>query len=106
MNGTSAQELLHKVTGTYPSIKTKTVTFDASEKSLFAGVSVTPVITLVHRQTDVQATATATDTGTGPAASTSNAAGRVAPRASVWDGFRAVLSLSVAARLGATIIFA
>lgn len=73
-------------------------------------------MTLIHRESDVQATgsntarATATATtesaATGTAASTSNAAARLAPRASSWSGFGAVLSVSLAAAaLGAAIIF-
>lgn len=104
VNGTPSREFLQTVTGTYPITKTKTVTFDASETSSMVGVSVMPIITLVHRQSDLQAAATATATG---AASTPNAAGRVVLRASVWDGVGAVLGLSVAAMgLGAGIIFA
>lgn len=76
-------------------------------------------VTLIHQESDVvatgktgtaAATGVATGTGqttgpTGTAASTSNAAVRLAPRVSSWDGFSAVLSVSLAAAaLGEAII--
>lgn len=101
VNGTATLELQQTVTGTYPITKTKTVTFDASETSSLVGVSVIPVITLVHRQSDLQASAT------GTAASTSNAAGRASAPSGAWDGFGAVLGLTVVAMgLVATMILA
>lgn len=106
VNGTTARGLVETVTGTYPITEVKTVTFDASKASSLVGISVMPVITLVHRQSDLQNAATATTT-TGPAESASNAAGRVGLRLGSWDGLGAVLGLTVVAMgLGATIILA
>ncbi|KAJ5218031.1 uncharacterized protein N7498_000130 [Penicillium cinerascens] len=95
-NGTAVTELLVTITATYPiSIVEKTFSV-ASEASSLVGISVMPMITLVHHQSDAQAT--------GRAASTSNAASRVGSR-STWNGLGAVLGIFAAAvALGASII--
>lgn len=70
---------------------------NSTDLSMIVGVSALPFITLVHSQSDVQAV-----TGTRTAASTSNAAGRIALGSSVWNWFRAtpyghMLGLPIAA---------
>ena len=90
--------------------KTVTVTFDDDDRSSLVGVSYMPMVTLVHHQSDLQSAATSTaestSTGSTGAAKTSNAARRLTPQASTWDGFGAVLGASVAAiALGMGIIF-
>lgn len=87
--------------------KTHSTTFRSREQHLYTGISYIPMVTLVHHPSDLQATATGNGTAaTSSPTSTSNAAGRLAPRASAWDGLGAVLGVSVAAvALGAAIIF-
>lgn len=105
-NGTAVTEILETITATYPISPVERTFSDASEASSFVGISVMPIITLVHHQSDVQATesaASATAT-TRSAASTSNAASRVGSR-SIWNGLGAVLGISAAAViLGGSII--
>lgn len=108
-HGTTVHQAVHAVTGTLPITETKSVTFDASETSSLVGISVFPIITLVHHQSDMQVAATATGsaTGSGATATTSNAAGRIAVGSSVWDGFMGLVVVWVPAMsLGAAIVFA
>lgn len=89
--------------------KTYSKTFHSKQQSLYTGISYVPMVTLVHHQSDIQPTATATGNSTAATSnstSTSNAAGRLGPRASTWDGLGAVLGVSAAAMaLGAAILF-
>lgn len=104
MDGTTVEQLVETLTATYPVTKTSTITFDAEEKSSLVGVSIMPIITLVHHQSDLQAAATGT-AGSSTALSTTNAAVRLGWELNAWDGFGAVLGISVAAMaLGAAIV--
>lgn len=101
-------------TSTSYSVTTKSSTLNASKKSALAGIAYAEMVTLLHHSSDFAAGRTAPSetgstgtgsTGTGTAAPTTNAAPRLAPRGSTWDGLGAVLGISVAAvALGAAII--
>lgn len=86
--------------------RTHTTHFRSMEQHMYTGISYVPMVTLVHHPSDLQATATGNSTAsTSSPTPTSNAAGRLAPRASTWDGLGAVLGVSAAAvALGAAII--
>lgn len=99
MDGTTVTQLAETVTATYPVTDTSTITFDAQEKSSLVGVSAIPIITLVHHQSDLQAAAT------GTARSSTNDSVRLGRGLNAWDGFGAILGISVAAMaLGAAIV--
>lgn len=89
--------------------KTWSKSFSPKEQSMYTGISYVPMVTLVHHQSDTLPTATGNATAansTSTSTSMSNAAGRLAPRSSTWDGLGAVLGVSAAAMaLGAAILF-
>ena len=83
------------ITGTTP-IEASTTTFSASETSKLVGITVGPIITLLHKPSDLSST--------GPS-STSNAATRLGTKSTTWDGLSAVFGLSALGMvLGAAII--
>lgn len=119
------------VTNTYDVESFISATTSTSSTSLPLGfedaltaVSYVPMVTIVHHQSDLSAAgitsgstgtgstgagSTGTDAGgskaTGTAASTSNAAYRLGPRASTWDGLGAIIGGSaVAMALGVAMI--
>lgn len=99
MDGTTVTQLVETITATYPVTKTSTTAFDAQEKSSLVGISTIPMVTLLHHQSDLQAAAT------GTARSSTNDAVRLGRGLNAWDGFGAVLGISVAAMaLGAAIV--
>lgn len=82
---------------------TYTASFDRADRSRYSAFSWAPMITMLHHESDLQS-ASASSSAT--AATTSNAAGRISARASVWDGFGSVLGIwAAASALGAAIIF-
>ncbi|KAJ5669391.1 hypothetical protein N7462_010461 [Penicillium macrosclerotiorum] len=107
-------------TSSFTSTVIETFPADASlegvDEEVVAAISYVPMITLVHHQTDLQSTTTGTGARTGAAdstgtashdtsAATSNAARRLSPGASTWEGLGAVLGVSAAAMaVGAAII--
>jgi hypothetical protein len=120
-------ETVVTTTTTIFSLETETMGVSDSERfnELYTPIIYVSAVTLIHHESDVVATgktgtAAATATGsrtgvatgtghqtasTGTAATTSNAAVRFGSRMSSWNGFGAVLSVSLAAAaLGAAII--
>lgn len=91
-------------TATVYETETLRVTLNHAEQSHFTALSYAPMITLLHHESDLQS-ASASSTASASAATTSNAAGRVGVRASVWDGFASVLGIwGAAIALGAAVI--
>ena len=88
---------------------TFSTTLDRAEQTYYTALVYAPMITLLHHQSDLlsaSAASASAASASATAAATSNAAGRVVARASVWDGFGATLGiLAAAAALGAAIIF-
>lgn len=103
-----------------------TLTGDDDYREFITPIMFVSAVTLIHHESDLSGTAAKTTTGasavtspgsgvasgtgkptgpTGTAASTSNAAVRLAARGSSWNGFGAVLGVSLAATaLGAAIV--
>lgn len=127
-DGSTIKEVV-STTSTIRSATTEFATWSGGDEYLefITPIMFVSAVTLIHHESDLAATgktgtgsgaATATATGsgsatgtgkttgsTGAAASTSNAAVRLAPRASTWNGLGAVLGvLFAAAVLGAAII--
>jgi hypothetical protein len=102
------------------------LTGDDDYREFITPIMFVSAVTLIHHESDLSGTAAKTTTGasavtspgsgvasgtgkptgpTGTAASTSNAAVRLAARGSSWNGFGAVLGVSLAAAaLGAAIV--
>lgn len=115
-HGTKTEKIITTVT-TIRSSVTSSDTWDATDSfaSFYTPIIYVEAVTLIHHASDVVATgkastgsgtATATVTGTGTssgskatgtAASTSNAAARVIPGVSGWNGIGVVLGTSLAA---------
>ncbi|OOQ88766.1 hypothetical protein PEBR_11350 [Penicillium brasilianum] len=109
-------------TTTIDSISTESRVVDNGErfKERYTPIISVSAVTLIHHESDVVATGktgtaaataagsstvVATGTATGTAATTSNAAVRFGPRVSSWNGFGAVLGVSLAAAaLGAATV--
>jgi hypothetical protein len=123
-HGTKTEKIITTAT-TIRSSVTTTETWDATDSfaSFYTPIIYVEAVTLIHHASDVvgtgkastssgTATGTATGTGTssgskatGTAASTSNAAARVIPRVSGWNGIGVVLGTSLAAAaLGVAIV--
>ena len=101
VNGSTIYQLVETLTATTPFSGPITTTFDSADFNSLVGVTVAPMLTLIHHQTDIKAATALTAT----TAFTSNAAVRVARGSTSWHGFGAVLGVSVAAMaLGAAII--
>jgi hypothetical protein len=99
---TTSEELLVTITATYP-VAPGTATFGTKAASELVGASVMPMLMLVRHQSDLRETGS----GTTPtrAASTSNAAAKVALNSHKWDGVGALLGISTTAMvLGAAVI--
>ncbi|KAJ5554889.1 hypothetical protein N7535_007332 [Penicillium sp. DV-2018c] len=79
VDGSTSTQLNYVITGTQP-IATTTRTFSPSEASELIAVSVLPMLSLVHHQSDLPV-ATSSKT-----ASPTSSAARVAPHANVWSG--------------------
>lgn len=101
----------------YRNIRTMTIyetdtfstTLNHAEQTYYTALVYAPMVTLLHHQSDLlsaSAASASAASASATAAATSNAAGRVVVRASIWDGFGSVLGISAAAAaLGAAIIF-
>lgn len=95
VNGTTSKQLLNVITATGPETVT-TTTFNAAEASQLVGLSVLPMVPLVHHKSDLRTTGTSTSKSTG-AAATSNSATRAVAETSVWKGAALLCGASVAA---------
>jgi hypothetical protein len=88
---------------------TFSTTFDHSEQTYYTALSYAPMITLLHHESDLKsarASTTSAATAATSAVTTSNAAGKVGPRASVRGGAGFSLGISaVGMALGAAVIF-
>lgn len=94
-DGVTVTGNIFSITGTTP-IETSTTTFATTEASELVGVTIGPIITLVHKLSDLSSTSPS---------STSNAATRLGSKLTAWDGLSAVLGVSVLGMiLGAAII--
>lgn len=107
------ETLVGKVpTSTIYSRETVMKSLRSKAQSTLSGIAYSPMLTMIHHTSDLASTAAGSSStagsataASGTATPTTNAAGRLAPRKSNWDGFGAVVGISVAAMaLGAAII--
>jgi hypothetical protein len=97
VKGSTSTQLNNIITATQP-ISVVTRTFSRSEASQLVAVSVLPMLSLVHHQSDLPI-ATSSKT-----ASPSSSASRVAPNANAWCGLRGFLAMYLVA-FSASVIF-
>ncbi|KAJ5511281.1 hypothetical protein N7453_003384 [Penicillium expansum] len=121
VNGTTSTGLL-VVTTAPQTVSIGTTIFGSSQLDELGGMTLLPMLSLVHHQSDLKATGTAeagsaeaTSTSnsatnsnsatTSSSAATSNSAARAGPNVNSWDGLGAVLGVSLAAIvLGAAVV--
>lgn len=83
--GSTSKQLINIITGTQP-ITVATRTFSPSEASRLVAVSVMPMLSLVHHQSDLPSAISS------QTASPSSSATRVAPNGIIWGGLGSFLA--------------
>ncbi|KAL4939108.1 hypothetical protein BDV06DRAFT_199483 [Aspergillus oleicola] len=95
-------------TATITALTTYTTTIDSSDRTAYTGYMYAPAITIIHHESDVRAAHEAEESAAAAKNATetpTNAARRLAVRASVWDGLGSVLGIwGVAVAVGAAIV--